>query len=181
MGLFDIFKKKDAYADTVRKIAAIISCGSKDVAKEMSECIANPKKYAAKHPHQFAARGIDTESASERSIIWIAMTDCLMAYSYAQEFDWKCDKDEFIGIMSSLTRFTQLGCEINPVLLYDDDDISAWCAAQDKVWYTKGVCIGGIDIDSDSYVLFVCTRDELAMLKELSRSIHRRIVCGCEL
>ncbi len=181
MGLFDIFKKKDVYADGVRKIASTISCGNKDIAKEIAECIQNPRKYAARYPHRFAARGIDAEDLSERRIIWLMMVDSLITYGYAQEFDWKCEKDDFIGLMSSLTRFSQLGCEINPVLLYDDDDISSWCAAQDKVWYTKGVCVGGIDIDSDSYVLFVCTRDELAVMKELSHSIHRRIASGCEL
>lgn len=182
MGLFSFFSKKyDIFESTVLEIAKTISFGDKSVIREIRSCVSDAKRYALVHNIRYANRGIDTENTDEHTLMWIGLADCLIKFGYAQEFDWKCEKDDFVEFMSRLKSFEILGCDINPVLLYDDDDVSAWCAAQDKVWYTKQICIGGIDIESDSYVLFVCTVDAFDKVRSLSSKIHKRIVRGREL
>jgi hypothetical protein len=179
MGLLGfLFGKRHFYESAIMETAKTSSLGDKTVLKEMSGCIADVKKYAEHHKMQFEHRGADILSTDEQTLMWLALADCLIKHGYAQEFDWKCGKDDFVEFMSRLKSFSILGCEINPVLLYDDDDVAAWCAAQDKVWHTKKLCIGGIDIESDSYVLFVCSVDDFERVRSVAASIHRRIARG---
>ena len=42
-------------------------------------------------------------------------------------------------------------------------------------WETEGFCVGGIDIDSDSYVLFICEVETLKELTKWSNRIDQRI------
>lgn len=181
MRLLRIFKNGGTYADKILKIANIISGGDRSVMKEVKLCVLNLRKFYAKYADEYEARGCDFNAMSHNELAWIGMTDCLIRGGYAVELDWKSNKADFITLMSAIKQFDALGCEINPVLLYDDDDISSWCAAQDKVWYTKGLCVGGIDIESDSYVLFICSARKLDELTVLAQSVRHRIVRGREL
>lgn len=36
-----------------------------------------------------------------------------------------------------------------------------WCKILDEKWAEYGFCVGAIDIDSDSYVMFFCKREIL--------------------
>lgn len=181
MRLLRVLKKHGTYADKILKIAEIISGGDRTVMKEVALCVSNIRRFFAKHSEQYEARGCDIDHMNPNMLIWIGMTDCLIENGYAAELDWKCNKTDFITLLSGIKQFNAFGCEINPVLLYDDDDISSLCAAQDKVWYTKGLCVGGIDIESDSYVLFICNTRKLAELTSLAQTIRHRIIHGNEL
>lgn len=182
MGLFSFFSKKhDVYERSIIEIAKLISGGDKAVVREMRICCSDVKRYASHHSIQYLNRGIDAESTDVHTLMWTGLADCLIKHGFAQEFDWKCEKDDFVEFMSRLKNFGALGCEINPVLLYDDDDVASWCAAQDKMWYTKQLCIGGIDIESDSYVLFVCSVETLSRMRSAALKIHRRIAFGREM
>ena len=41
--------------------------------------------------------------------------------------------------------------------LDENGDVAQWCAELDKKLQIKNLCIGGIDINSDSFVMFICT------------------------
>ncbi|MBQ8107302.1 MAG: hypothetical protein IJ129_00970 [Ruminococcus sp.] len=45
----------------------------------------------------------------------------------------------------------------------------------------SGLCVGAVDIDSDSYVVFVCTAEQLDQLGRLAEKVARRIVRAREL
>lgn len=182
MSLLDkFFKRYDIYKSSILEIAKELSYGDKAVIREMRSCVLNVRQYAIHHAERLENRSVDAQTADEHTIMWLSMADCLIRHNYAQELDWKCEKDDFVALISSTKNAISLGCEINPVQLYDDDDVSSWCAVQDKVWFTKGACIGGIDIDSDSYVLFVCGADVLERVRLLAENIHKRIARGCDL
>lgn len=181
MRLLRVLKKHGTYADKILKIAEIISGGDRIVTKEVALCVSNIRKFSAKYIQRYEARGCDIEHTNTNTLMWIGMTDCLIENGYAAELDWKCNKTDFIALLSNIRQFNTFGCEINPVLLYDDDDISSLCAAQDKVWYTKGLCVGGIDIESDSYVLFICSARKLEELTSLAQTIRHRIIKGKDL
>ena len=57
----------------------------------------------------------------------------------------------------------------------EDDDISIWNALIDDKLAEKNLVVGNIDTDSDQYTLFICTVEELILLKEYSSVINHRI------
>ena len=57
----------------------------------------------------------------------------------------------------------------------EEDTITNWCSILDRRWEIEGFCVGGIDIDSDSYVLFICEVETLKELTKWSNRIDQRI------
>lgn len=58
-------------------------------------------------------------------------------------------------------------------MIFLDESIIEWCKTIDSKYEPK--CIGCIDIDSDSYILFVSNNDEINELKRLSEEISKKI------
>ena len=182
MGLFGrLLKKRDMYETAICDIACAVSFGDKAVKHRINSCVSDIKRYVKHYDEKYKSRGIAAENADDHTLIWIGLVDCLIDLGYAQELDWKCGKEDFIEHISSLKGFSILDCKIEPSKLYDDDDVAGLCAAQDAAWSADNVCVGGIDIDSDSYVLFVCRTETLAALKNMADSIHCRVDRGSEL
>lgn len=187
MKLFNIFgkSKKSAnpdiskeFADKITEIVKIISLDDTSALAKISECLLDVRLYASNSLSILEDRGIDPNKMEIHDLAWICMVECLISCGYAYEFDWECDKDNFIHFLSGLKNFNALGADINPVYLYDDDDIVCWCAVQDEVWHSKYICVGGIDIESDSYVLFVSSVTNIEKLSTIALSINRRIEKG---
>ena len=58
--------------------------------------------------------------------------------------------------------------------LDEDGDIPSWCKILDEKWEEEGYCVGAMDIDSDSYVIFVCRRETLTELTQLGQKVGFR-------
>lgn len=56
----------------------------------------------------------------------------------------------------------------------ENEDIPVWCKVIDEKWERQGFCVGAIDIDSDSYVMFICKIEILKKLIILSKEINHR-------
>ena len=88
------------------------------------------------------------------------------------ELDWKTDKDEFLYQLTPLATKQTLDLEEN---WFDEgDDIPTWCKILDERWAGHDFCLACMDINSDSYVLFICKRDILEKLVTLSHTINQR-------
>ena len=65
--------------------------------------------------------------------------------------------------------------EIEESRFQQQDSIPQWCEILDKKWEKSGYVLAAFDIDSDSYVMFICQKNFLKKLKALAESLGFRI------
>ena len=157
----------EVYKDLVKTIS-----DNEAFLQNMDRCFCHPREYFKDNADRYEERGITNRDAID-TFVWIALTDELLESGAAIELDWKEEKEEFLSSIEGLANENDL--VVDDVLLDDEGDIPTWCKELDNKWMKDGYCIAGIDIDSDSYVLFVCKTDKLKRLTELAKSINHRI------
>lgn len=150
--------------NSILHISKIISHNDSTVINEISNLMNNKDIYIKK-----SEREID-ENCSVNTLFWLIMVDTLKKYNYICERDWKDEFEDFIYFLSNLKNFD---IDINYDIFNKDESIIEWCKIIDSKYEPK--CIGCIDIDSDSYVLFVSNNDEINELKQLSAEISKKI------
>ena len=169
-----VFDSADVKIDNVevyRELVKIIS-DDKGFLQNMDRCFCYPREYFKDNADRYDDRGITSRDAID-TFVWIAVADEMLESGIAIELDWKEEKDEFLSRMEELTKENNL--VVDKGMLDDEGDIPSWCKELDNKWMKDGYCVAGIDIDSDSYVLFVCKTDNLKSLTELAKSINHRI------
>jgi len=80
--------------------------------------------------------------------------------------------EEFFYQLEPLAQ--KQGLYLNQAWLEEDGDIPLWARTLDQKWQSQGFCLAAMDIDSDSYVLFICQRAILGELVVLSKKINQR-------
>jgi len=169
--VFDSSDVKIGNLEVYKELVKTIS-DDKDFLQNMDRCFCHPREYFKDNADRYEERGITNRDAID-TFVWIALTDELLESGAAIELDWKEEKEEFLSSIEGLANENDL--VVDDVLLDDEGDIPTWCKELDNKWMKDGYCIAGIDIDSDSYVLFVCKTDKLKRLTELAKSINHRI------
>ena len=169
--VFDSADVKIGNLEVYKELVKTMS-DDKDFLQNMDRCFCHPREYFKDNVDRYEERGITNRDAID-TFVWIALTDELLESGAAIELDWKEEKEEFLSSIEGLANEKDL--VVDDVLLDDEGDISTWCKELDNKWMKDGYCIAGIDIDSDSYVLFVCKTDKLKRLAELAKSINHRI------
>lgn len=179
MGLFDKIKKKNSKAvdnDSVyREIFGIICDGDSDALEEMEKCLGSARLFAMENYEMFDRRGIVPSTASEFKIKWLGCVEIMIKHGYVREFDYKVDFEDFYEQFGSLKIVQARGILPADEEIYLDYEIGSWINCIDHCWGKSGMCVGGIDIDSDSYVVFVCTVEQLDKLSRLAESVGRKI------
>ena len=138
----------------------------------IENCLESPWSYFEENIDRYDERGID-EDETEDTIIWLGIADELIDANEAVELDWNPELEDFSYFMKSLADKKNLQMEDD---WFDEEDtITNWCSILDRRWEIEGFCVGGIDIDSDSYVLFICKVETLKELREWSNRIDQRI------
>ena len=138
----------------------------------IENCLESPWSYFEENIDRYDERGID-EDETEDTIIWLGIADELIDANEAIELDWNPELEDFSYFMKSLADKKNLLVEDD---WFDEEDtITNWCSILDRRWEIEGFCVGGIDIDSDSYVLFICKVETLKELREWSNRIDQRI------
>lgn len=153
--------------NSIINISKVISHNDSEVINEINNLMNNKDNYIKNNE-----RGID-ENCSTSILFWLIMVDTLEKYNYVCERDWKDEFEDFIYFISNLKTFN---LDINNDIFNKDESITEWCKIIDSKCEPK--CIGCIDIDSDSYVLFVSNNDEINELKRLAREISKKIECA---
>ena len=138
----------------------------------IENCLESPWSYFEENIDRYDERGID-EDETEETIIWLGIADELIDANEAIELDWKPTLEDFTYFMKSLADKKNL--QIEDDWFDEEDTITNWCSILDRKWATAGFCVGGVDIDSDSYVLFICKDETLKELTEWSNRIDQRI------
>lgn len=167
----DYLIEKSTDAEIYKAIAELLPGGETYLA-QVERCIGAPKQYYMDHEERYYDRGID-ETDRNGDIIWIAIADEMLDSGNAVELDWKETKEEFYLQMQDLASKHNL--ELREEWLQEDGDIPMWCGILDEKWVAQGFCIAEFDIDSDSYVLFICTCETLEKLRKLGDEVLRTI------
>ena len=142
-----------------------------EVLSRLTSCFESPRAYFKQYADRYDERGI-SEEVDEATIKWLAIADELLAVNTVIELDWKTDKEEFLYQLEPLAAKQTLDLEEN--WFDEDDDIPTWCNILDEKWTGQDFCVACMDIDSDSYVLFICQRAVLGELAVLSKKINQR-------
>ena len=188
--------------EVLLKIAQLISNNDSDVIIEVEECIDDIQKYVATHLEEYEDRSMTLEDDSEEDLQWLGMVNCLIRNNYVYETDDNVQITEFGWELKNLCGFKEYGISLDSKLLdvdygvdrydineddedvfdYDeeedfieDDNIIGWCKYLDNKWADENVCIGMININSDSYIIFPIDCDVLEELEDLADSIDRHI------
>ena len=169
--VFDSADVKIANVEVYKELVKTIS-DNEDFLQNMDSCFCHPREYFKDNADRYDERGITSRDAMD-TFVWIAVADEMIESGIAIELDWKEEKDEFLSSIEELANENNL--VIDESMLDDEGDIPSWCKELDNRWMKGGYCVSCIDIDSDSYVLFVCKTDKLKSLTELAKSINHRI------
>ena len=188
--------------EVLMKIAQLISNNDSDVIIEVEECIDDIQKYVATHLEEYEDRSMTLEDDSEEDLQWLGMVNCLIRNNYVYETDDNVQITEFGWELKNLCGFKEYGLSLDSKFLdvdygvdrydineddedvfdYDeeedfieDDNIIGWCKYLDNKWADENVCIGMININSDSYIIFPIDCDVLEELEDLADSIDRHI------
>ena len=107
------------------------------------------------------------------------LVDILIEDEIVFEFDNSVEYEDFKYYMSVIDKDNILELDAD---VYDaDETICEWLTISQKQANDKKASIGGIDIDSDSYCVFVSAKSKFDKLSELAQLIGRRIVYADEL
>ena len=156
--------------ESYRKMVALLTENT-EVRSNLEFCLESPQQYYKEKADIYEERCIDGNQ-EDKTIIWIGMVDEMLSGNEAIELDWKTDAEDFFYEMKSLANRHRL--EIQEDWFKKDDDIPTWCEVLDEKWMDKDFCVGGMDIDSDSYVLFVCQAEVLKQLSELGKQVGQK-------
>ena len=158
---------------SVKDITDIIAPGDDLVEYFMADLTSNPMKFFDESHYELEERSVQRED--EDSVIWLGMVEVLLEQGYACELDYKESLDEFVASVKSLKGAERLGLSMDEAWFDPEKDVPDWCKTLDDQWKGNGCCMGFIDIDSDSYVIFPCTLSELDDLQEIASDIDHWI------
>ena len=197
--------EKEDYENVMLQICSLITESDSEVAAEVQDCLSHTEIYVSEHLEDYNNRDMHLEDDSLEDCQWLGMVDSLINHGYAVEVDWKSSAADFCWNISSLRRFKQLGLSLDKKFSGDDSGIEAddfgdykddgdeqysyereeesfeeqdvpyWCKYLDNQWFDDDICIGQIDIENDSYVLFITDPDTLEELEDLADMLNRRI------
>jgi hypothetical protein len=183
MGIFDFFKKKNVNVEKkvcdyncYIDIARIITHDDKNVMDKIEKLINDPIMYFNNYRSLYEERGI-IDSFNIDIVIWLGLVDCLIENNYACERDYKDELDDFVFFMNEMNY----DLKIDKSGLNPDGFIPNWCSEIDNKIQVDNLCIGGIDIDSDSFVMFICDCNKLDYLSQIAKSINHKITLASKL
>lgn len=180
MGLFDKLKKEKnnkitkQYDNDLMEIVRIASFNNTNILNHVQDCINNPLEYYNNHHDDYNERGITNKEESS-FLQWIGCIDLLINSNYVCECDWKEEKDNFIAQLSKLKGLSSLSLKINDKWLSEEQSIPEWCKILNNKWRKLDSVVGAFDINSDSYLLFICKETNLKTLMSLAKNFGYRI------
>lgn len=180
MGLFDKFKKKptptEDTSDTIRKTFTAIVENDPRATDEIKKCTNLVRRYFYEHKDKFENRGeLDPGRTSANTLKWIGCVDIAIDSGYAVELDYKTELADFLYSLNELRSFKEKSVSISKDDFDESEDISVWCKVLGQRIKVRDLAIGHIDIDSDSYVLFLSDEKTIENLSGLSKLVGKTI------
>lgn len=182
MSLFHKFQKgKNQKMQTAKhfdhellEIVRIVSFDDEEIFESAQNCINHTMEYYQDHTMDYEERGLSSEE--EKTFLqWIGCIDLLIGKNYVCECDWKETMDEFVSQVTALRGMKLLSLKINSKWFDEEEDIPKWCEALDEKWKKSKSAAAAFDIDSDSYVIFLCKKADIETLSVLAEKFGYRI------
>ena len=164
-----------------RSIAMLLSRQDPEVLQELERCMMQPTSFVTQYAQRFALRCLDPVALSTDERIWISMVDSLIVHGYAEELDYKCTYSDLTSALEQLRNWGDFNLELPFRYKEPEGELPDWCQLLDQTWEEADSCIGGIDIDSDSYVIFLIKQKQLHALRELAAQLQHRITYAAQL
>lgn len=156
------------------EIVKIVSSGNAEIMESARQCVENTADYYNTHIDDYQDRWLSDEE--ETSLLqWIGCIDLLINNKYVCECDWKEEMNEFVFAISSLQGIASLSLHIDSKWLDEEQSIPQWCETFDDKWEKSNCVVAAFDINSDSYVMFPCKKDEIETLSRLAKHFGYRI------
>lgn len=159
------------------EIVRIITNDNAEVMEEIKEGFIYPQKYIEKHYEHLSQDYMlnDKEIKNYTMDKWRLMVDLLEQHNFVCIRDWKDELQDFLYFLFQTKRAVSENLEKDKLnlnsILSEEGNLSQWSGIIDEKLTDKNLVIGHIDTDSDQYTLFLCTRQELASLKECASSV----------
>lgn len=170
MGLFEVFRRNRHPKNSHIYLEIIRCLSDRETTEHFYACTTSPETWYHAHVCDYESRSIPP-TAGHDIIIWIGMADYLLTNGIAAELDYAAELTEFLDVLHQLAS-TQI---IDETWFDESDSVPEWCAKLNTEWKNTDTCVGAVDIDSDSYVLFVTSCSTLIQLQILAKSVNRRI------
>ena len=182
MGFFKSRQEKEVpdtheephYHHPLLEIVRIVCSNNPEILDSARKCIKNTEKYYQSHLEDYEARGMSLKNPPA-SLQWMGCIDLLIHHQFACECDWCEELSGFLSAVSDLKTVKRHSLEIEESWFQQQDSIPQWCEILDKKWEKSGYVLAAFDIDSDSYVMFLCQKNFLKKLKDLAESLGFRI------
>lgn len=170
--------KRAASRYTLYDITDRIAPGDPSVRHHIGELMKNPLRYYFDH-YDPADTMLDENEDADR-IQWICMAWILIenGYAFEADSDMEPEREDFARWICALQGAKKHDLTIDPEALEEEPYIPDWCSGVDEQWKEKGFCLGLIDIDSETYVLFPCTPGELEELSGIASDMEYHICSG---
>ena len=184
MGFFDKLKKKKTNSkensnnefvsdsESYKKIVSLIDKQG-NALDDLSSCIDNPREYYMINKETYEDRGI-FEDEDLDTIIWLGIVDYFLEKEVVFELDFKEELSEFVYAIEDLIEDRSL--EFAEEWFDEESDISEWVKIINYKWSGSGYVLACIDIDSDSYCLFVINNDDYKIIADEANKIGHRII-----
>lgn len=167
-------EEEDEFADhPLYKIAESITNGNPFIMMDVEEWLKDGVTYYGEHEEQYEERGIEEEECEDDSmeVCWIGLVDSLIENEYAIEVDWNENAKTLADELAKDRAIKRDSSLLNKGWFSEEDSVADGCSILNKKWRGKGMCLGVMDIDSDSYVIFPCKIKVLEDLKQWAKEI----------
>lgn len=161
MGLWDKIKgtgresKRNSQAEAYQNMVELLAVDA-DTAEKLNELFQHPQEYYDANAASYEERGVDS-GADDDTIIWLGIVDVLIAQGKMYEFDYSVELEDFVYGIKEITVNDTLSFDES--CLDEDSDITEWLEMLYNEWIVSGVVVAGMDIDSDSYCVFITGQD----------------------
>lgn len=175
MKLLDKFKSKKKepelkkHINAYKRIIELFDVDA-DTTDILNSCIIDPRTYYDANTEIYNERSV-TSGTDDDTIIWLGIVDILIKQGKMFEFDYKVELEDFIYGINEINN-NYVSFDENS--LDEDSDITDWSKALYNEWIELGYVLAGMDIDSDSYCVFITTKNVFDKLViEAEKTGHR--------
>lgn len=164
-------KREENYIEIFKKLVYLIS-GDEKIVSDFTLCLKDPKAYYNIHKKEYEERFI-MEYTDKEEINLLGMVDLLIKNNKVVELDWNCDLDEFIDKVSLIKDISNIDRKLFEDRL--EKGVPGWCAIVDNSLNGMERQMACINIESDSYILFISSLQDMSKIRELGDELNLTI------
>ena len=139
---------------------------------KLIDCIENPREYYETNKDNELWDLFD-DDLDDDTIIWYGLYEIFTENNIMYDLDWKVDLYDFVYFVNKLANDKSL--MISEDLFDEDGEITEWAEILYERWAVLGYVLACMDIDSDSYCIFICKQYDFDKLVIEAEKIGQKI------